>query len=81
MLSSFDTRRQADPQGVINDLIGQTTRQAAAINLLAKENERLKEIFEKSGLEFPVEKPKRTRKKKEVHNQKTIEYTDSGEQS
>lgn len=31
MINPFDERRQRDPQGVIDDLLGQITRQAVAI--------------------------------------------------
>lgn len=34
MTSPFDIRRQSDPQGLIDDLVGQTTRQAAEIHRL-----------------------------------------------
>ena len=39
---TFEKRREADPQGVIDDLIAQTSRQAKAINDLSKELDLLK---------------------------------------
>lgn len=44
--SPFDIRRQEDPQGVINDLIAQTARQAKEINRL---NKLVQELQEQSG--------------------------------
>jgi polyhydroxyalkanoate synthesis regulator phasin len=38
----FEERRQSDPQGLINDLVAQTVRQAKAIHELTKEVEQLK---------------------------------------
>ena len=40
-MTTFDERRQAAPQSVIDDLIAQTTRQAKAIHELTKQNEEL----------------------------------------
>jgi hypothetical protein len=38
---TFEQRRQNDPQSVIDDLIGQTSRQAKAINEHKKQIEQL----------------------------------------
>ncbi len=38
---TFELRRKNDPQGVIDDLIGQTSRQAKAINEHKKQIETL----------------------------------------
>lgn len=43
----FEDRRQSDPQGLINDLVAQTVRQAKKINELTKQVEALtKQIAE-----------------------------------
>jgi hypothetical protein len=45
----FEDRRKVNPQGVIDDLISQTTRQAVAIHSLTAEVERLRESLEKEN--------------------------------
>ena len=45
----FDIRRINDPQGVIDDLIAQTTRQAQSIRSLNLEIEELKKTIEKQN--------------------------------
>jgi cell division protein FtsB len=45
--TAFEDRCQGDPQGVIADLVKQTTKQAKAIHELNKENEALKKELEK----------------------------------
>jgi len=45
-LDPFDVRRHKDPQGLIDDLVQQTTRQARAIYDLGQEIARLKKAIE-----------------------------------
>ena len=45
--TAFEERCQNDPQGVINDLVKQTTKQAKVIDQLTKENQELKKQLEK----------------------------------
>ena len=45
----FDSRRINDPQGLIDDLVSQTTRQAQAIRALNLEVKSLKETIEKQN--------------------------------
>lgn len=42
----FGERRQTDPQGVIDDLIGQTTKQAKAIQELNQQLKKLEKEYE-----------------------------------
>jgi len=43
----FDTRRKEDPQGVIDDLLKQSTRQAGSIHRLREEVKELRKENEK----------------------------------
>lgn len=47
MNTAFEDRRQNDPQGLIDDLVKQTTKQAKSIHDLTKEVESLKKELEK----------------------------------
>lgn len=47
--SPFDVRRKEDPQGVIDDLIAQTARQAKEINRLNKLVKELQEHAQKTN--------------------------------
>lgn len=58
--SVFDRRRMEDPQSVIDDLLGQTTRQATAIHELAKRVAELENILTIEGVDPNV--PAKTRK-------------------
>ncbi len=49
MENPFDSRRINDPQGLIDDLVSQTTRQAQAIRALNLEVKSLKETIEKQN--------------------------------
>lgn len=49
MENPFDSRRINDPQGLIDDLVSQTTRQAQAIRALNLEIKSLKETIEKQN--------------------------------
>lgn len=63
-VDAFEERRKNDPQGLINDLVGQTTRQAKEIHRLTEENKLLKtKVPEPLAMEVFTEKPKRGRKK------------------
>lgn len=68
MINPFDERRLSDPQGVIDDLLKQTSRQAGAIHKLTTENEKLKEEVEAlkkmAVKQEQSEAPKQSRKKK-----------------
>lgn len=59
----FDTRRQVDPQGLIDDLVAQTTRQAQAINALNKEIENFKALLDQNNIPIPAEPVKKGKKK------------------
>jgi hypothetical protein len=51
---TFEERRQSDPQGLIDDLVKQTTRQGKAIHDLTKANEDLQKkiaVLEKEKAE------------------------------
>lgn len=62
----FDVRRMSDPQGLIDDLVGQTSRQCKAIGDLMKEIDRLKILLTEAGIDpGKAPEPKKTRKKKE----------------
>jgi hypothetical protein len=61
-MNPFETRRREDPQGVINDLLGQTTRQGQAISkyvelqkglLTLDEVKAILPILQNSNLAFP----------------------------
>lgn len=57
----FEDRCAADPQGVIKDLISQTTKQAKAIHIYNREIERLQEMLKIAGIDYTIiaEKKKR----------------------
>jgi uncharacterized coiled-coil protein SlyX len=46
---TFEDRRKTDPQGVIDDLVKQTARQAKAIHELSQRTAELEEALEKSS--------------------------------
>jgi hypothetical protein len=61
----WENRCANDPQGVIKDLVAQTTRQAKAINELTLEKERLTGLLVAAGIDITKQpEPKKTKKKK-----------------
>ena len=63
MENPFNIRRISDPQGVIDDLVGQTTRQAVGIRTLEKEIERLKTLLADNNMDCNAEPlPKKGKK-------------------
>ena len=66
MSDTFTERRTANPQGVIDDLIKQTSLQAKAIHDLNKDIARLTEMLTVAGIDStkpPEPKPKGRKKK------------------
>jgi len=78
--TTFEERCQANPQGVIVDLVTQTTRQAKGIAELNIEIVRLKVLLTEAGIDSTAPpKPKKSAgRKKKVDNEdvsnSTIEY-------
>lgn len=60
----FKNRCENDPQGVIADLVNQTSKQARAIRDLTSENEQLKELLSSNGIEFTIIENSSNKKKK-----------------
>ena len=62
--SIFEERRNSNPQGVIDDLVAQTTRQATEIAAIRIEITRLSSLLELAGIDPTAPTPKKTRRKK-----------------
>ena len=52
---SFEERCQTDPQGLIKDLVAQTTRQAKAIHDINEKLEKLQKSYDKLKKQVPEE--------------------------
>lgn len=68
MENPFDLRRQNNPQGVIDDLLKQITRQCVGLRDAGVEVDRLKALLTEANIDFnkPLESKQRGRKKKIV---------------
>ena len=74
----FEQRCQSDPQGVIRDLVKQTSIQAGRIHDLNKEVDYLKLVLKEAGIAYDLI-PKDTGKKKKKQNGPVVVATESSE--
>lgn len=63
-MDAFETRRRNDPQGLIDDLVGQTNRQSKALHDMREFVEMLKANALALGIPLPEEPVPKGRKKK-----------------
>lgn len=64
MLDVFTQRSQNDPNGVIRDLVKQTSLQAGTIHHLNREVEYLKLVLKDAGISYELLPPENNKKKK-----------------